>query len=194
METSILYVRSSLFRCRTNFGVQANVLVDGSGIPRLAGFGFATVVGNAELQWTTAIAELNFDPRWHAPEVVGIDGEPERPTFQSDIYSLGSVMFFVRSVSFRSSILSFLQIASGNIPWQKKHSHQICIELSKRTPHMRPDNILGNHWNLVQKCWSWNPEDRPGCAEVLKCMNQFDDTRVRLSKYLNQPQTLMYLI
>ncbi|KAJ8581559.1 hypothetical protein M405DRAFT_615033 [Rhizopogon salebrosus TDB-379] len=69
-----------------------------------------------------------------------------------------------------SRVISILLIASGNIPWQEKHSHQICIELWKRTPHVRPDNILGNHWNLVQKCWSWNPEDRPGCAEVLsKC-------------------------
>ncbi|KAJ8584512.1 kinase-like protein [Rhizopogon salebrosus TDB-379] len=132
-----------------------NVLIDASGNPCLTDFGLATVVGDTELQWTTTTASHNFDPRWRAPEAIGIDGEPERPTFQSDIYSFGSVMFF---------------IASGNIPWQEKRSHQICIELSKRTPHVRPDNILGNHWNLVQKCWSWNPEDRPGCAEVLsKC-------------------------
>jgi serine/threonine protein kinase len=168
------------------------VLIDGSGNPCLTDFGLATVVGDTELQWTTMTASHNLDSRWRAPEVIGIDDEPERPTFQSDIYSFGSVMFFVRSVSFRSSILSFLQIASGNIPWQEKRSHQICIELSKRTPHVHPDNILDNHWNLVQKCWSWDPEDRPGCVEVLKCMNR--DTKVWLSKYLHQPQTLMYLI
>ncbi|KAG1745546.1 P-loop containing nucleoside triphosphate hydrolase protein [Suillus paluster] len=32
--------------------------------------------------------------------------------------------------------------------------------------HARPDSILDNHWNLIQKCWSWDPVDRPGAAEV----------------------------
>jgi hypothetical protein len=60
---------------------------------------------------------------------------------------------------------------------------------------MRSGNILDDHWNLVQKCWSWVPEDRPECAEVLKCMSQFriDDPQVP-QKYLNHWQALMYLI
>jgi serine/threonine protein kinase len=77
--------------------VQGNVLIDGSGKPCLTDFGLATVEGDAELQLTTMTANQN--PRWHAPEVIGIeiDREPGRPTFKSDIYSFGSVMFFVRS-------------------------------------------------------------------------------------------------
>ncbi|KAJ8584515.1 kinase-like protein [Rhizopogon salebrosus TDB-379] len=134
-----------------------NVLIDGSGNPCLTDFGLATVVGDAELQLTTTIANRN--PRWHAPEVIGIDREPGRSTFKSDIYSFGSVMFF---------------IASGDVPWpEKRHSAQIIIELSRRVKHVRPGNILDDHWNLVQKCWSWDPENRLKCAEVLKCMSQF---------------------
>jgi hypothetical protein len=38
--------------------------------------------------------ERGLDSRWRAPEVIVME-LPERPTFKSDIYSLGSVIFFV---------------------------------------------------------------------------------------------------
>lgn len=77
----------------------ANVLIDCSGNPRLIDFGLATVVGDAELQLSITTASRSLDPRWRAPEVIGIDPDldPERPTFTSDIYSFGGIMFFVRS-------------------------------------------------------------------------------------------------
>ncbi|KAG2136415.1 kinase-like domain-containing protein [Suillus clintonianus] len=72
-----------------------NVLIDGSGNPCLTDFGLATVVGDSELQLTTTTAAGNFNSRWRAPEVIGIDCDPGRPNFKSDIYSFGGVMFFV---------------------------------------------------------------------------------------------------
>jgi hypothetical protein len=33
--------------------------------------------------------------------------------------------------------------------------------------HARPENILDDHWNLIQQCWSWDPEDRPDATTVL---------------------------
>jgi hypothetical protein len=60
-------------------------------------FGLATVVGDPELQWSTTTAGRSFDSRWRAPEVIGIDADPGRPTFKSDAHSFGSVMFFVCS-------------------------------------------------------------------------------------------------
>jgi len=83
--------------------------MDGSGNPRLADFGLATVSEDEELQWTTTTVTRDFDARWRAPEVIGIDADPQKPTFKSDIYSFGSVMFFVRfSFSLGSSILNYL--------------------------------------------------------------------------------------
>jgi serine/threonine protein kinase len=85
-----VYVDAALIRVP-----QVNVLVDDSGHPRLTDFGFATVVGDAELQLSTTTATRSLDPRWRAPEVVGIERAPERPTFESDIYSFGGIIFFV---------------------------------------------------------------------------------------------------
>jgi serine/threonine protein kinase len=69
---------------------QGNVFMDGLGNPCLANFGLATVIKHPQLE------ELSPNSRWRAPEVVGVEDDPERPTFKSDIYSFGGVMFFVR--------------------------------------------------------------------------------------------------
>jgi serine/threonine protein kinase len=87
---------------------QGNVLIDGSRNPRLTDFGLATVEGEAELQLNTTTAERSFNSRWRAPEVIGIERDPERPNFKSDIYSFGGVMFFVRSLFLCSLTLTFL--------------------------------------------------------------------------------------
>ncbi|KAG1812495.1 kinase-like domain-containing protein [Suillus subaureus] len=135
-----------------------NVLIDGSRNPRLTDFGLATIEGDGELQLNSTTAERSFNSRWRAPEVIGLEYDPERPTFMSDIYSFGGVMFFT---------------VSGDIPWKEKKSHQICIALSKNATHARPNNMLDNHWKLIQRCWSWEPGHRPRAARVLQYIDQF---------------------
>ncbi|KAJ8580372.1 kinase-like protein [Rhizopogon salebrosus TDB-379] len=130
-----------------------NILIDNLGNPRLTDFGLATVVEDTELQLSTTTLGFDFDSRWRAPEVIAIDhDDSERPTFKSDIYSFGSVTFF---------------IMSGDKPWKGKKQSQICIGLLRRVTPARPDNILDDHWNLIRKCWSREPQDRPNSAQVL---------------------------
>ncbi|KAG2740560.1 kinase-like protein, partial [Suillus brevipes Sb2] len=133
---------------------QGNVLIEGSGNPRLTDFGLATVVGDQELQWTTTMEAREFSSRWRAPEVIGIERDkPGRPTFESDVYSLGSVIFF---------------IISGDIPWKdKKYPYLISVELWKKATPTRSENIPNGLWNLIQKCWSWEPGHRPEAEQVL---------------------------
>ncbi|KAG1724240.1 kinase-like domain-containing protein, partial [Suillus lakei] len=132
-----------------------NVLIDGSGDPRLTDFGLATVTGDAELQLSMTSAARSLDPRWRAPEIIGIhsdDEDPVRPNFKSDVYSFGGVMFF---------------IVSGVTPWkEKRNPHQIIAELLKRATPARPNNIPDDDWNLIQQCWSWDPVGRPEATEI----------------------------
>ncbi|KAG1870422.1 kinase-like domain-containing protein, partial [Suillus tomentosus] len=164
-----------------------NVLIDDLGIPRLTGFGLATVVGNPELQLNSTTVACDFNARWRAPEVIGIESdEPARPTYASDIYSFGSVMFFVRSIHITVvPPLTFSgQIISGNIPWKERNSYQIAIALSNGVIPARPENIPNDFWNLIERCWSQNPVDRPGTSQILDYTDQcrIDGSPVRLPK------------
>jgi len=152
--------------------LQGNVLIDGSRNPRLTDFGLATVADDKELQWTSLTMTRNFDARWRAPEVIGVNADPERPTFKSDIYSFGSVMFFVRSFTPGNSLFStfFYQIISGDVPWKWMHSNQIPIALSQGMTPTRPGNIIDYDWDLIQKCWSWKPGDRPDATRVVSVL------------------------
>ncbi|KAG2358306.1 kinase-like domain-containing protein [Suillus spraguei] len=150
-----------------------NVLIDGSGNPCLTDFGLATIAGEEELQWNSTTAERTFNSRWRAPEVLGLEYDPEKPTFMSDIYSLGCVMFL---------------IFSGGIPWKEKNSAQICVALSNKVPHARPENILDDRWNLIQKCWLWEAGHRPRAMKVLQHIDQFrtDNAQDRQPEFLSQ--------
>jgi serine/threonine protein kinase len=110
---------------------QANVLIDDSGNPRLTGFNLATVVGDPELQLTMTTVDHSFDIRWRAPELIGVDCDPEMPTFESDLYSFGSVMFFVRSLVFPWRYIKFsLPRSSREISHGKRRSISIKSALS----------------------------------------------------------------
>ncbi|KAG1812482.1 kinase-like domain-containing protein [Suillus subaureus] len=148
----------------------ANILIDNSGNPCLTGFGLATIVEDPELQWNSTTAARDFNSRWRAPEVIGIESdEPARPTFTSDIYSFGSVIFF---------------IISGDIPWkEKKNLTHIVIELSRGATPGRPENMPNGSWNLIERCWSRDPMDRPETARILDYTDQcrIDNSQVRES-------------
>ncbi|KAG2153880.1 kinase-like domain-containing protein [Suillus clintonianus] len=150
-----------------------NVLIDDSGNPCLTDFGLAAIEGEGELQLSSTTAAHSLNPRWRAPEVIGVENDPENPTFMSDIYSFGGVMLF---------------IVSGDFPWKKKQSYQICIALSHKAIHARPENILNNHWELIQKCWSWDPSHRPRAAGILQHIDQFrtDHSQDRQPKFPRQ--------
>lgn len=150
-----------------------NILIDSSGNPCLTDFGLATIEGREELQLNSTTAERSFNSRWRAPEVLGLEYDPEKPTFMSDVYSLGGVMFL---------------IFSGDIPWKEKNSVQICVALSNKVIHTRPENILDDHWNLIQKCWSWEASHRPRATKILQCIDQFrtDNPQDRKTKFPGQ--------
>ncbi|KAG1764595.1 kinase-like domain-containing protein [Suillus placidus] len=128
--------------------------------------------GEAELQLNTTTAERSFNSRWRAPEVIGIERGPERPNFKTLPYPN----------------LSRLRSSRGDMPWKEKNSVQICIALSNKTIHARPENILDDQWNLIQQCWSWEPGNRPSAAEILLSIDQSKIDHSQASIFMTDPR------
>lgn len=75
-----------------------NILINADGSACLADFGLSSVMDAEVLGWTslTTITQIGGTVRWMAPEMIeAAENCILRPTFESDIYSLASVMFEV---------------------------------------------------------------------------------------------------
>jgi serine/threonine protein kinase len=84
--------------------LQANILVSSTGVTRIADFGLSSIFDTSGPRWRSmpTITQAGGTVRWMAPELLdeSHDGHSPRPTFSSDIYSLGSIMYEVSMVAF----------------------------------------------------------------------------------------------
>lgn len=97
--------------------------------------------------------------RWRAPETMCRNPQWNE---QTDIYSMGIVMW---------------EIVTRNIPFHDVSDNYL-IPIIVRMDHERPlipSDCPALLANIIQQCWSANPEERPSCETILESMNQEDD-------------------
>lgn len=126
-----------------------NVLIDSRGKACLTDFGLSTVCGGL-VQRAMYIGSPGAI-RWAAPELIA--GVGQHSTFQSDIYSFGSIM---------------LQVLSGELPWSEVAvEHLIIKKLTDRQIPRRPSSVSQNYWAFIRKCWSpTHPSSRPSASQI----------------------------
>ena len=97
-----------------------------------------------------------------SPELLALDHinlRGVRPTKKSDCYALGMVMY---------------EVLSGNIPFPEVHAFPLVMIMIIRGERPgRPQGIEGllftdDLWDMVQLCWSQQPNDRPTVEVVLE--------------------------
>lgn len=96
--------------------------------------------------------------RWRAPETMRRNPEWSAA---SDVYSMGMVMW---------------EIATRQIPFQDVSDNYlipIIVRVDGDRPAI-PDDCPSPLTDIIQRCWSAEPEDRPSCEQVLQQMNEFD--------------------
>ncbi|KAJ8594401.1 kinase-like protein [Rhizopogon salebrosus TDB-379] len=139
----------------------SNVLIGVDGHARLTDFGLSSVVNAGEdLTYLAVTTRRPGALRWAAPELVVKDNDHIAPTFESDIYSFGSIM---------------LQTLSGRLPWSEiKNLHCITIKLYEECLPQRPESlpILDAHWDFIMLCMNLVVESRPSAAEVMEWVNE----------------------
>jgi len=143
--------------------LQEHILVDSNGRARIAGFSLLTMIPDQMGFVPAGLEPEGGTTQWMSPELL----DPARfglrdscSTTESDCYALGMVVYEV--LSERSPFPSFgagiviLKVLDGERP-------------------ARPQGVEGVRftdaiWEMLERCWKPQPQDRPSVKAVLECL------------------------
>ncbi|KAL4583629.1 hypothetical protein LXL04_008209 [Taraxacum kok-saghyz] len=137
----------------------ANLLVDASGVVKLADFGLAK-----HLSSYSNDLSLKGSPHWMAPEVLQAvlrKGANMEVTCTMDIWSLGCTV---------------IEMLTGKPPWNEFNAGQVMFNVLKRSPPL-PECLSPQGKDFLSRCLQRNPEKRSSAAELLEhpfVRNSFD--------------------
>lgn len=143
-----------------------NILIGPENRAYLTGFSLSTDLNASQLFGTSEPGGVRFA----APECF-IDWEDDHslPIINSDIYSIGCVLFHV---------------FSGCLPWHDSKSGDIINELRQCRMPSRPGGggIDDSLWNFITRCCSFIPRDRPSATQILEFFeHQYKPSKVNIS-------------
>ncbi|KAJ7226920.1 kinase-like domain-containing protein [Mycena pura] len=139
--------------------LKSNVLVDNRGVPRISDFGISKILNRRG--FTTPRANVGTLP-YMAPELFWIvNSDAHQETFpsttkSSDVYSFG---------------LLVLEILTSESPKRRPTRPFATVEMfaelrPKRTDYENAIRVSADTWAVLDKCWAFAPEDRPGISDV----------------------------
>jgi serine/threonine protein kinase len=108
--------------------------------------------------------------RWMAPELLGFDSDPGRPTVHSDAYSLAIVWWEVYKVSTNPVSCSDTvpQLTTGKVPYHELlNEAQVVGKLYQGHHLSQPDNVHPHLWPIMLECWQRDPQTRPSVRHAL---------------------------
>ncbi|KXN85262.1 hypothetical protein AN958_11556 [Leucoagaricus sp. SymC.cos] len=143
----------------------ANVLVNDFGRACITDFGMSFIHTDKTLANVNITKEVyGGSIRWTAPELVEVDESGDdagsasnrRPTFASDVWALGCVLY---------------QIMTGSRPFPQLSDFQVTVALMKKQkpglPSIdTPDRIKKTIWEEVNRCFVIEPRNRPKAREI----------------------------
>lgn len=156
-------------------------MIDDREHARLADFGLSVLTDETLNPSTTgqhAGSVKWMAPELHDPHLVGF--ERFRRTKESDMYALGILywevglnLFSLRTVV--NGANSLLQIYAGKPPFEG--IHPVTVVHNLMINNRRPERDFGKRsmsdalWNLVERCWAYQPKDRLTISVVVHDLN-----------------------
>ncbi|XP_024970544.1 mitogen-activated protein kinase kinase kinase 5-like isoform X1 [Cynara cardunculus var. scolymus] len=136
----------------------ANLLVDSSGVVKLADFGLAKHLSPHVIDLS-----LKGTPHWMAPEVLqaAMRKDTNEHTYTMDIWSLGCTV---------------IEMVTGKPPWSELSSVQAMFNVLHRSPPI-PETLSSEGKDFLHRCLQRNPENRSTAALLLEhpfVRNSFD--------------------
>ncbi|KXN87497.1 Mitogen-activated protein kinase kinase kinase 12, partial [Leucoagaricus sp. SymC.cos] len=162
-----------------------NILVSHTGRAVIADFGISRVIKTNYQTTEPSNGTLN----WMAPELL-TGGRGKKPTTWSDIWAFGCVCYevYAGEAPF-SEYENFAQMASA--------CHDHALNIPTILPVMRgtPGEEDRHTWNLMLKCWNYEPTSRPTSKELSESIavsadDQFHENDLILSTLVKERSQL----
>jgi len=99
-----------------------------------------------------------MSPELIAPQRFGL--KSSRPTKPSDCYAFGMVIY---------------ETISGNLPFHKHTDLTVFMKVVEGELPPRGVNFTKRLWEMLELCWTPQPDDRPSIEDVLRCLEMASD-------------------
>lgn len=171
--SGLLYLHSTKTIHRDIKG--ANLLVDASGVVKLADFGMAK-----HLTGQSYDLSLKGSPYWMAPEVIkAVMKKSTDPNLALavDIWSVGCTI---------------IEMLTGRPPWSELTGPQAMFKVLNKTPPI-PETLSPEGKDFLNCCFRRNPADRPSAAMLLEhaFVRNSHDQNVAATTHKSCPMNLM---
>ncbi|KAF8839957.1 WD40 repeat-like protein, partial [Paxillus ammoniavirescens] len=144
----------------------SNVLIGGNGRACISDFGLSILLTQLGGSTYATSRRAEGTLRWSAPELLDLEVPADEvhvfPTFQTDVYSFGSLM---------------LQVLTGKVPYHYYiRDAQVLSAVSRGIIPQRPNRALvtDRQWMFMQRCWMpvGVGEPRPSDDEIVEFVRQ----------------------
>ena len=131
-------------------------MIDQTGNPLLADFGLLTIVSDPSNFISSSSCAQGGTVRWMGPECIAPQEfglKDSRPTKSSDCYSLGMVIY---------------ETISGSPPFHECTDVTVFFKVLKGEHPSRGVEFTDGLWEILERCWVFQPNDRPRIEDVLQ--------------------------
>jgi hypothetical protein len=116
-----------------------------------------------------------MSPELFCPEKFGL--EDGRRTKRSDCYALGMVIY---------------EVLSGQVPFPSCGVYAVVVKVTGGERPGRPGGAEGiwfadTIWEILERCWTPKPDDRPMTEDVLRCLEVVSRAWMPLSQTVANP-------
>lgn len=132
-----------------------NVLVSSDNVVKLADFGLAKCLQDAEPVYTGS-SESVFPPRWSSPEVL----DSYQFSIKSDVWAFGITCHEVYN--------------HGEMPYKGRRNQELYHLLKSGFRLPRPSQMPLDIYQLIRSCWEDDPTQRPSFAELQEMLREKD--------------------
>lgn len=122
---------------------------------RLVDFGLVTIISDLQ-NVPPSYSDYSGTVRYMSPELIDPEEfglEKSCHTKPSDCYALGMVMY---------------QTISGKLPFQGFLDTTVSLKVMRGNRPSRGTKFPDHLWQIVESCWTHQPDDRPTIEEILQ--------------------------